>query len=88
MEDYLYRRIVFRSTDEYGVPISAERTRSTDGHASIVVRCDRQSIEFSTELFGDSYEIIAREVCELLDKAVMNNCELPEPINKEISNDT
>jgi hypothetical protein len=53
------------------------RTRTTEGFAEIELVIDnRVVLRFSNETYGDSYEIVARRVADLILEVASNPCSL------------
>ena len=76
-------------TGEYGV--SATRTRTSAKHASITIKVDvktenkskqSQSMTFDVSTHGDGYEMLAREVSDVLDDICDDMCTLPKVDSK------
>lgn len=53
------------------------RTRTTEGLAEIELMIDNRVVmKFSKDTYGDSYEIVARRVAELILEVASNPCSL------------
>lgn len=88
MREYLLRELAFESGDieKDGHKITIKRTRTSTGFAGISITVEymrdgvvkKQDLNLNTETVGDSYEIAANEIADLLDTAAGKMCALPD----------
>ena len=76
MEDFRLRTVTEVSDKFDEVRIAVTRTRTSKGFCSIKLTVGVISIDFSTDVFGHSYEQIAREAALLLDEISNNPCSI------------
>lgn len=80
--DLVSREVVFVPDDEDYADVRVERYRDSNGLSQIRLIAGDHCLVISNSTFGDRYEMVARELADVLDDAVNEPCKVPGDFTK------